>query len=103
MRKTNLDLPPLTATSGAVAAVRAGSGQDWRGSIPANARACCCPATPVFKVVLPARPGLRPPVDLLLCAHHYRASRDALVAVGADTYDAAGRLLDNSLYTPFQP
>jgi hypothetical protein len=29
-------------------------------------------------------------VDLLMCGHHYRASRAALHAIGADVYDEAG-------------
>jgi hypothetical protein len=32
-------------------------------------------------------------VDLLLCGHHYRVSRAALRAVGADVYDRAGALI----------
>lgn len=46
-------------------------------------RACCCPARPVVVAVLPPRPGRDHPTDLLLCGHHYRASRDALRAAGA--------------------
>jgi len=30
------------------------------------------------------------PVDLLLCGHHYRVSRAALHAIGADVYDETG-------------
>lgn len=38
--------------------------------------------------------GGRPyPVDLLLCAHHYRASLAALLAACAAVYDAAGTVI----------
>ena len=47
-------------------------------------RADCCPARPMFKIVM--RPtATRPhPVDLWLCGHHYRASRAALTSAGAN-------------------
>ena len=45
--------------------------------------ACCCPATPVVRVVLPPT-SVRPhPTDLLLCGHHYRVSRQRLAALNA--------------------
>jgi len=50
----------------------------WR-----NDRACCCPAQPVVRVIMPPTSGQRRPVDLLLCGHHYRVSRQALAATGA--------------------
>jgi hypothetical protein len=56
-------------------------------------RACCCPARPVVTVVIPAGRGRPRPADLLLCGHHYRASRATLHAVGADVYDKAGVLI----------
>jgi hypothetical protein len=46
-------------------------------------RACCCPARPAVRVIMPPtanRPNL---VDLWLCGHHYRASAAALGAAGA--------------------
>jgi hypothetical protein len=46
-------------------------------------RACCCPAKPAVIAVLPPAPGRDHETDLLLCGHHYRASRDALEAAGA--------------------
>lgn len=49
-------------------------------------RACCCPARPLVKVVMPAG-ATRPPVDLWLCGHHWRASRAALTSAGAVAYD----------------
>jgi len=56
-------------------------------------RACCCPARPVVTVVMPPVPGRPRPVDLLLCGHHYHASRAALHAAGAAVYDEAGFLI----------
>lgn len=54
---------------------------------PAPSRACCCPARPAVKVVMPPAPGRPHPVDLWLCGHHHRASRQALAAAGARVYD----------------
>jgi hypothetical protein len=69
---------------------------DWRGPLRPAEKACCCPATPLFRVVLPPR-GDRPhPTDLLLCGHHFRVSRTALATAGATVYDADGSLLGNA-------
>jgi hypothetical protein len=46
-------------------------------------RACCCPADPVVRVIMPPAAGRPHSVDLLLCGHHYRVSRRALGAAGA--------------------
>jgi hypothetical protein len=46
-------------------------------------RACCCPAQPVVRVIMPPTPQRRHSVDLLLCGHHYRVSRQALTAAEA--------------------
>lgn len=56
-------------------------------------RACCCPAHPLFVVLLPAVPGRPEPVDLLLCGHHYRAARASLTAAGAIVFDASGAIV----------
>jgi hypothetical protein len=56
-------------------------------------RACCCPAGPVVRAVMPATTSRPEPVDLLLCGHHYRAGRTALLAAGAAVYDAGGMLI----------
>ncbi len=45
--------------------------------------ACCCPAMPVVRVVLPPTPVRPHPTDLLLCGHHYRVSRQRLAALDA--------------------
>jgi hypothetical protein len=63
---------------------------DWR-AVRTASRACCCPAKPVVVAVMPPAPGRDHPTDLLLCGHHYRASRLALVAAGATVFDVAGR------------
>jgi hypothetical protein len=48
----------------------------------APARACCCPAKPQFKVMIPVADG-QDQADLWLCGHHYRASRATLVRANA--------------------
>jgi hypothetical protein len=54
------------------------------GTVAARAdRSCCCPAQPVVRVIMPPTPRRRHSVDLLLCGHHYRVSRQALAAAGA--------------------
>jgi hypothetical protein len=50
-------------------------------------RACCCPARPVVRVIMPPAAGRPEPVDLWLCGHHYRASIGALCAAGATVED----------------
>ena len=49
-------------------------------------RACCCPAMPMVKVMMPPTAARKDPVDLWLCGHHYRASRQALAVAGARAY-----------------
>jgi hypothetical protein len=55
-------------------------------------RACCCPAYPVVRVIMPPIPERRHSVDLLLCGHHYRVSREALAVAGARIEDLPGRV-----------
>lgn len=72
---------------------RAGLDEDgawWAWPLEFAGRACCCPAMPVTVVVMPPADGRPYPVDLLLCAHHYRASIVALLATGAAVYDMGG-------------
>ena len=57
-------------------------------------RACCCPARPVVRVMMPATATRPEPVDLLLCGHHYRAGQADLRAAGAAVYDEQGALLE---------
>jgi hypothetical protein len=55
----------------------------WAWPLEFAERACCCPARP-------AANGRPHPVDLLLCAHHYRSSVATLLAAGVAVYDAVG-------------
>jgi len=50
-------------------------------------RACCCPARPVVRVIMPSTANRPHSVDLWLCGHHYRASLQALLAAGATVED----------------
>lgn len=54
-------------------------------SVPS--RACCCPARPAVKVIMPPAPGRPHLADLWLCMHHYRASIGALCAAHASVED----------------
>jgi hypothetical protein len=40
---------------------------------------------------MPPTPQRPYPVDLLLCGHHYRVSRHALIGAGASIYDMPGK------------
>jgi hypothetical protein len=57
-------------------------------SVPMQAD--CCPARPMFKIVMPPTVTRPRPVDLWLCGHHYRASRAALKSAGANVCLLAG-------------
>lgn len=61
------------------------------GAGPASLdRACCCVARAVVRVTIPPAPGRPHETELLLCGHHYRASRDALAAAHARVEELAG-------------
>jgi hypothetical protein len=45
----------------------------------------------VVRAIMPPTPERPHPVDLLLCGHHYRVSRQALAAAGADIYSVPGK------------
>ena len=60
--------------------------QVWRQD-----RACCCPGQPVVRVIMPPTPERRHSVDLLLCGHHYRVSRQALTAAGTRIENLPGK------------
>jgi hypothetical protein len=47
-------------------------------------------------VLIPPASGRRHPADLLLCGHHYLASKAALAAVGAVVIDETGTVVDPS-------
>jgi hypothetical protein len=63
---------------------------DWRSARLAG-RACCCAAKPAIIAVMPPTASRPHPTDLLLCGHHYRASRHTLELAGATVLDLAGR------------
>ena len=53
----------------------------------APSSACCCPARPAVKVIMPPTAARRHSGDLWLCGHHYRASVAALLKAGARVED----------------
>jgi hypothetical protein len=61
-------------------------------------RACCCPAKAVVRVVIPPTPTRPHPTDLLLCGHHYRASRRALAAARAVVHELPGMPRDTAAW-----
>jgi hypothetical protein len=72
---------------------------DLRAIIRAD-RSCCCTAKPSVLVVMPPGPGRPHQTDLLLCWHHYRASRRSLAAAGAAVIDATGELIPDVDWPP---
>lgn len=56
--------------------------------------ACCCPARATVRVTMPPTQTRRHGTDLLLCAHHYRASRAALAAAHATVRALPGTSAD---------
>jgi len=84
----------LRAVTRADRAWLAGELAEIERAIGVTERACCCPARPVVRAVMPATATRPEPVDLLLCGHHYRAGQAALRAAGAAVYDEQGALLE---------
>ena len=72
----------------------------WEEPPGAGDSACCCPAYPVVRVVMPVTPQRPHPTDLLLCGHHYRVSRNALTAAGAAVYRLPGTARDAAAGLP---
>jgi hypothetical protein len=62
----------------------------WRALSLAE-RACCCSAKPAVVAIMPPAAGRRHATDLLLCGHHFRASRQSLTEAGAAVFDGIGR------------
>jgi hypothetical protein len=62
-------------------------------SFSVKENACCCPARPVVRVIMPATATRPHSVELLLCNHHYRLGRAALRAAGARAYDPDGVMI----------
>jgi hypothetical protein len=56
-------------------------------------RSCCCTAKPAVIAFMPSASSRRGEPGLLLCMHHYRASRQRLMACGARIVDGTGALL----------
>jgi hypothetical protein len=54
-------------------------------------RACCCPARPMVRVLMPATASRPYRVDLLLCGHHFRLAQWTLAATGAMARVLPGR------------
>ncbi|HTQ88062.1 MAG TPA: hypothetical protein VMK84_01070 [Streptosporangiaceae bacterium] len=59
-------------------------------------QACCCVARAVVRVVMPPTASRPHETELLLCGHHYRASRAALSAAHASVRELAGNFADPS-------
>lgn len=72
----------------------------WGWPLTFAERACCCAAKPVLLAVMPPTPVRTHSVDLLLCDHHFLASRATLTAVGANVYDECGSLIKMVVRTP---
>ena len=68
--------------------------QAWSGPPRLADRSCCCPALPVVRVLIPPTSARPHPADLLLCGHHYLASRAALAAASAVAIDETGSVLE---------
>jgi hypothetical protein len=62
---------------------------NWRAVRRAD-HACCCSAGPAVVAVMPPGRGRAHRTELLLCGHHYRASRVALAAAAATVVDMTG-------------
>jgi len=52
--------------------------------------ACCCPAKPVVRVIMPPTATRPHRTELLLCGHHYRVSRQGLAAANATVAELPG-------------
>ena len=54
----------------------------WSNRPALGDRACCCPARPVVRILIPPTVARPRSVDLLLCGHHFRTSCAARAAAG---------------------
>jgi len=61
-------------------------------------QACCCVARAVVRVIMPPTAGRPHETELLMCGHHYRASRAALSAAHASVHELAGNFADPSAW-----
>jgi hypothetical protein len=62
-------------------------------------RACCCPAKAMLRVTMPPTQVRPHETDLMLCGHHYRASRSALAAAHAVVRALPGISRDVAVWT----
>jgi hypothetical protein len=83
--------PLLPRTGTDRSASGSGPPQDDLLPVGREDRACCCPAQPVVRVIMPPTSKRQHSVDLLLCGHHYRVSRRALAAARARIENLPGK------------
>jgi hypothetical protein len=62
--------------------------------VTVSGRADCCLARAAVRVVMPTSEGT-PRIQLLLCAHHYRAVHARLAQAGTSVFDSANRLISS--------
>ena len=60
---------------------------DWPRPPILGDQACCCPAKPTVRVLIPPTSARPHSVTLLLCGHHYRTSCAGLAAADAVIMD----------------
>jgi hypothetical protein len=83
-------LSPTGRKAPAPAHDRAADGRaGWTALLAHAELSRCCSARPAMVAVFSPRHGRSRPVDLLLCGHHYRASRASLAKAGAEFYRLA--------------
>jgi hypothetical protein len=77
----------------------------WLSKEPAGSagEACCCPAVPAVRVIMPPCPARPHTTELLLCGHHYRASRAALAAGRAIVRELPGTPQDVAAWIGVEP
>jgi hypothetical protein len=94
----NARFPHPSARKDASAAGHAPGGATIARGVPAGLAelACCCPARPVVRVVMPPVPARPHETELLLCGHHYRVSRQALAAAHAAVCEMPGTPADTT-------
>jgi len=89
---------PSPSAAGKASAARTGPDDwgTWLSKEPAGAAgsACCCPARPAVRVIMPPCPARPHTTELLLCGHHYRVSRAALAAAKAVVRELPGTPVD---------
>lgn len=66
---------------------------DWQ-LVRQAGRSCCCTAGPAVIAIMPARASRQHPTELLLCMHHYHASREVLAAGQATVVSLSGDRID---------